>query len=105
MRDPVLPLEVPFRHLNLAAWQTDDCRSPCGPCHRNGQILDECIERVSHVAVPVHEIQDFVKQDKDGPACGLEDPAERFSAGVRGPFQVIKGGRLATSGAPQEARG
>jgi len=31
--------------------------------------------------------------------------AERFSAGVRGPFHVIKGGRLATSGAPQEARG
>ena len=54
--DLVLPRQIEVRHLHLAARQADDRRAVRRPRHRDGQVLDERMERIRHLPVAVDEV-------------------------------------------------
>ena len=81
--DPLLPLDIPIRHLHLAAGQTDGRSASARAGHGDGQVLDEGMEMLRHAAMAVHEVQDLIEQDQHRTAGGLEHPAERLRTGRR----------------------
>ena len=64
--DAFLPFQVALGHLGLAAGQADHGGGVGGPGNRDGQVLEEGVEVVGHVAVPVDEVQHLVEEDEDG---------------------------------------
>ena len=80
LRDPVLPLEVPVSHLDLAAWETDD-GGPVGRASSgDSKILEERVERVGHLAMAIHEVEDLVEQQQHRRAGRLEDTGDGLGA-------------------------
>ena len=76
--DLLLPLEIPVRHLYLAAREADDRRSASRPRHGDSQVLEEGMERFPKGAVSVQEVQNLVEEDEDGTTSRCEDAAEGF---------------------------
>ena len=84
LRDPVLPPRVPVGHLDLAARQADHRRAVRRAGGRDGQVLDEGVERLGAPAVAVQEVEHLVEEEEHGRPGGLEDPRDRLGAGRRG---------------------
>ena len=85
LRDAVLPRQVEVGHLDLAARQADDRGPVGGPGHRDGQVLDEGVERIGHPPVAVHEVEHLVEQHQHRRARRREHPPEGVGARRRPP--------------------
>ena len=78
--DLVLPRQIEIRHLDLAARQADDGRSVRRSRHRDRQVLDERMERIGHLPVPVDEVEHLVEQHQHRRAGRREHAAESLGA-------------------------
>jgi hypothetical protein len=72
-RNPVLPLLIPLRHLDLAARQADHRGGFGRAGHSNCEVLDEGMETVGHAAVAVDKVQHLVEEQQyRAIGCGEE---------------------------------
>ncbi len=85
LRDSFLPFRVPVGHLDLAARQADHRGAVRGTGGRDGQVLDEGVERLCHAAVAIQEVEHLVEEEEHGRARRLEDARDRIGPGRCGP--------------------
>src|SRR5262249_26118894 len=75
-RDSFLPVQIPPRHFDLAAWEREHTgamrRAGCG----DRKVLDECVECFGGASMTVQIVQHLVKQQKDGRVRRLEHPGD-----------------------------
>ena len=76
----------------LAAGQAYHGGSVSCACHCDGEVLDEGIEVVCHIPVPVDEVEYLIKQDENRRLCYGEEASENPGTRGCGPGVGAQGG-------------
>src|SRR3990172_11797359 len=69
----------------MAGWKAEPRGAVGRAGRRDGQVLDEGVERLGAPAVAVHEVEHLVEEQEHRRPGRLEDPRDRLGPGRRGP--------------------